>query len=456
MLPERFTERMKNILGDEYAAFASALEEPSVRAVRVNETKVSVERFLELTALNLSPLSYASYGFIPEDCEGIGNTPEHHAGMFYVQDPGAMATATALEVKRGWKVLDTCAAPGGKSSQLASLIGEEGFLHANEYVPKRAKIIVGNLERLGVKNAVVTSLDTAELARMYDSYFDLVLCDAPCSGEGMFRKYDEAVTEWSEENVALCAKRQREILNNCAETVKHGGYLLYSTCTYSVEENEECVAEFLATHSDFRLEKVSDALAAVSSSGLPIHGASTELTRRFYPHKSRGEGQFIALMKRDENGENMQTPLYKSAEIAPSKAELPIVKAFLCDTLKQAPSGKIIKQGEGFALIPDGIILPPKSVFMAGVMLGEIRGKNFIPHHQFFSAFGNDFIRKENLRCGDARIAKYLHGEEIPAGEATGSGYVAILYEGVALGGGKLSSGVIKNHYPKGLRTQNS
>ena len=456
MLPERFTERMKNILGAEYAAFASALEEPSVRAIRVNETKVSVERFLELTSLNLSPISYARYGFIPESCDGIGNTPEHHAGMFYVQDPGAMATVTALEVKRGWRVLDTCAAPGGKSSQLASLVGDEGFLHANEYVPKRAKIIVGNLERLGVKNAVVTSLDTAELARMYDSYFDLVLCDAPCSGEGMFRKYDEAITEWSEENVALCAKRQREILDNSAKTVKHGGYLLYSTCTYSVEENEECVADFLAHHPDFGLVEVGGALSAVSSSGLPTEGAHTELARRFYPHKSRGEGQFIALMKRDDDGENMQTPLYKSAEILPSKTEMPIIKAFLSETLGKIPSGKIIKHGEGFALIPDGISLPPKSVFMAGVMLGEIRGKNFIPHHQLFSAYGNDFIRKENLKRGDGRVAKYLHGEEIPACEVIGSGYTAVLFEGVALGGGKLSSGVIKNHYPKGLRTLNS
>ena len=209
MLPEKFKKRMKDMLGDEYDAFETALGEKNVRAIRVNETKISVNDFLDKTGLALSPISYAEDGFIPDDCEGIGKTAEHHAGMFYVQDPGAMATVKAVKIEKGWKVLDACAAPGGKASQLASAIGEEGFLLANEYVPKRAKIIVSNFERLGIKNAVVTSLDTSTIGETYPCYFDLVLCDAPCSGEGMFRKYDEAITEWSEENVLLCAERQR-------------------------------------------------------------------------------------------------------------------------------------------------------------------------------------------------------------------------------------------------------
>ena len=453
MLPEKFTERMKNLLADDYGEFIAALEEPSVRAIRVNETKISVENFKERTRLTLTSLPYIDCGFIPEECTGIGNTPEHHAGMFYVQDPGAMATVTALEVQRGWKVLDTCSAPGGKSSQLASLIGDEGFLHANEYVPKRAKIIVSNLERLGVKNALVTSLDTAELTKMYDSYFDLVLCDAPCSGEGMFRKYDDAITEWSTENIEICAQRQREILNNCAPTVKAGGYLLYSTCTYAPEENEECIADFLDTHPDFEIQRVSPALEEVTSSGISVRDHNTHLTRRFYPHRSRGEGQFIALLKRSENSDNMQTPLYKDSAIAPSKAEIAVINQFFKDNLSATPKGRIIKQGNGYALLPEQVLLPGRSVFMAGVMLGELRGKNFIPHHQFFSAYGQDFIRRENLGRDDVRVEKYLHGEEISAAEASGSGYVAVLYEGASLGGGKLSSGIIKNHYPKGLRT---
>ena len=259
MISEVFLNRMKNMLGEEYAEFERALSEEAVKGVRVNTAKVSVEDYLSVTELDLTPLSYTDYGFIPKNADGIGTTAEHHAGMIYVQDPGAMATVTALDVKRGWRVLDACAAPGGKASQLAALVGDEGFVLANEYVPKRAKIIVGNFERLGLKNAVVTSLDTAKLADMFSAYFDLVLCDAPCSGEGMFRKYDEAVTEWSEENVTLCAERQREILANCAGPVKAGGYLLYSTCTYSKEENEDTVRTFLDSHPEFSPEPVKEA-----------------------------------------------------------------------------------------------------------------------------------------------------------------------------------------------------
>ena len=253
MIPEKFSERMKEMLGDEYATFESALSEKNVRGVRVNTAKISPEDYKSVTELDLSPIPYADYGFIPHDAEGIGTTAEHHAGMIYVQDPGAMATVTALDVERGWRVLDACAAPGGKASQLAALVGDEGFVLANEYVPKRAKIIVGNFERLGIKNAVVTSLDTAKIAEMFSDYFDLVLCDAPCSGEGMFRKYDEALTEWSEENVRACAERQSEILSNCAKTVRHGGYLLYSTCTYSKEENEDTLRAFLDSQPEFSL-----------------------------------------------------------------------------------------------------------------------------------------------------------------------------------------------------------
>ena len=306
MLPERFLKRMSEMLGDEYPDFEKALSEPNVRAVRVNETKISVERFLSLTELAVSPIPYAREGFIPSNTEGIGKSPEHHAGMFYVQDPGAMATVKALDIQKGWRVLDACSAPGGKASQLATAIGDDGVLLANEYVPKRAKIIVSNFERLGIKNAVVTSLDTAKIGDMFDSYFDLVLCDTPCSGEGMFRKYDEAVEEWSEENVRLCAERQTEILNNLAGSVREGGYLLYSTCTYSPEENEGVVADFLKDHPNFSLCTVREELISATADGI----MGMKEARRFYPHKTPGEGQFIALMKKGGNTGKMSTILY--------------------------------------------------------------------------------------------------------------------------------------------------
>jgi NOL1/NOP2/sun family putative RNA methylase len=446
MLPERFLKRMAEMLGDEYPDFEKALSEPNVRAVRVNETKISVERFLSLTELDVSPIPYAREGFIPESADGIGKSPEHHAGMFYVQDPGAMATVKALDIQRGWRVLDACSAPGGKASQLATAIGDDGVLLANEYVPKRAKIIVSNFERLGIKNAVVTSLDTAKIGDMFDSYFDFVLCDAPCSGEGMFRKYDEAVAEWSEENVRLCAERQTEILDNLAGSVREGGYLLYSTCTYSPEENEGVVADFLKDHPNFSLYPVKDELVFATADGI----MGMKEARRFYPHKTPGEGQFIALMKKGENTGRLPTILYKESLKLPTKDELAVVTKFLKENLSATPSGRIIKWGEQLALIPHDLPIPPYSVFMPGIMLGEVKKGNFFPHHQLFSALGSEFIRREELTRGDPRVQKYLRGEEIDT-DLPG-GWCAVLYEGVPLGGGKASGGKIKNHYPKGLR----
>ena len=438
---------MKKMLGENYADFEAALAEENVRGVRVNTAKISVEDYHKATELNLSPIPYADYGFIPKNSDGVGTLPEHHSGMIYVQDPGAMATVTALDVKRGWRVLDACSAPGGKASQLAALIGDEGVILANEYVPKRAKIIVGNFERLGIKNAVVTSLDTARLAEMFSSYFDLVLCDAPCSGEGMFRKYDEALTEWSEENVAICAERQQEILANCAKTVKGGGYLLYSTCTYSQEENEDTVRAFLDSHSDFSLVPVSDKLIASTSDGL----CGMSDARRFYPHIAPGEGQFIALMKKDKNSDVLPTMLYKEELKSPSKDEIRTVEKFFSEAFESIPKGRLIKSGEQIVLIPHDLPIPNFSVFMSGVLVGEIRKNILFPHHQLFSAYGKDMKLRVDLKKGDSRIAKYLRGEEIDTDEQK-SGWCAVCYEGVPIGGGKISSGKVKNHYPKGLR----
>ena len=447
MLPEKFKERMRDMLGEEYPAFESALEEPNVRAVRVNESKISVADFLSSTSLSLSPINYAHDGFIPDSADGIGKSPEHHAGMFYVQDPGAMATVKALDIKKGWRVLDACSAPGGKASQLASAIGDEGALLANEYVPKRAKIIVSNFERLGIKNAVITSLDTAKITDMFRGYFDLVLCDAPCSGEGMFRKYDEAITEWSEDNVKLCAGRQTEILNNLAPTVKAGGYLLYSTCTYSKEENEGVVSEFLTSHPEFSISPVNSDLKSATADG--IDGLVE--ARRFYPHLTKGEGQFMALLQKNDNAEDSSCVLYKENLKLPTKEELTVVKKFLAENVIGEISGRFIKWGEYVALVPHSLPIPPCSVFMTGVVLGEVKKGNFFPHHQFFSAYGKQFKRQENLTKDDVRTEKYLRGEEIDT-NSDANGWCAVTYESVALGGGKISGGRLKNHYPKGLR----
>ena len=453
MLPEKFCERMKKLLGDEYTDFISALEREAVRGARANLNKTDTARVTSLLGDYLTPTDYCDNGFILSDKVKIGHTAEHHAGMIYVQDPGAMATVAAIDIRGDELVLDVCAAPGGKSSQIAERL-TTGSLLSNEYVPKRAKIIVGNLERLGVKNTIVTSQDTADIGKAYSRVFDLVVVDAPCSGEGMFRKSDEALTEWSEENVLACAERQKQILDNVAGTVKGGGRLLYSTCTYSPEENEYVVDYFLKRHPDFHLVRVRPEVERRTSDGIrlaDITAENIEYTRRVYPHVLDGEGQYIALFERADDGK-MSTILYKDAAVPLNKKESAVIEKFFRDTLTEKPDGRLAKYGENIVLISHGLPLPPRSVFMAGVLVGEISGEIFKPSHQFFSVYGGLFKSRLELTKGDPRTDDYLLGREI---EAVGcQGYTAVIYEGATLGGGKASGGRLKNHYPKGLRNK--
>ena len=454
MLSEAFLNRMKLLLGEGYAEFEAALSDAPVRGVRANRIYLTPGELSSLGTLPLSPLEYTEEGFALDSDIAIGKTPEHHSGMIYVQDPGAMSAVEALDIPRGAFVLDSCAAPGGKASQIAAKIGNEGFLVANEYVPKRAKIIVGNFERLGIGNAAVTSLDTAELGKYFDSAFDLVLCDAPCSGEGMFRKSQNALDDWSEENVRACARRQGEILDNIAGLVKGGGYLLYSTCTYSLEENEMTVDGFLERHPDYTLVPVKATLAKVTADGISFDGAQSSelhLCRRFYPHVSRGEGQFIALMQRGEISEKKQTIVYKDAAKPLSKDEKAAIDEFISKNLTGKPDARIVKHGENIVIIQHGCPLLPKSVFMYGTLMGEVQKDVFKPAHHFFSVYGRDFKNKIELDASDPRLERYLCGEEIDV-DASVSGWCAVTYRGVPLGGGKASGGRLKNHYPKGLR----
>lgn len=457
MIPKKFKEKMMCILGDDYPAFIDAIENrDAVRGLRVNLIKTNVESFIRKFPLKIEAIPYADNGFILREEAQMGASPYHHAGMVYMQDPGAMASAASLEIKPDWWVADLCSAPGGKSSQIAERLDENGFLLSNEYVPKRAKIIVSNFERLGIKNAIVTSLDTAEIAKMYSGMFNLVVADAPCSGEGMFRKSAEAVEDWSPENVELCQRRQGEILNNAVRLVAPGGYLLYSTCTYSPEENEEVITRFLGEHKDFALVRLAAAVEENTLPGLQKYAGedvAIEYARRFYPHVSEGEGQFVALMQRDENSEIKQTILYKDESKPLSKQEQTVVDKFIKEALVTTPKGRVTKVGENIVLIPHSCPIPKHGVFMSGVLLGDIKGSTLVPSHQFFSAYGKLFREKLNLTENDERLKQYLAGEEIE--DTLGMhGWCAVLFEGAPLGGGKASSGRIKNHYPKGLRTR--
>lgn len=452
VLPEKFLSRMKKLLGAEYDAFYAALSDGKAeKAVRVNLAKATPEEFLAVSPFAVEAIPFLSEGFFTTE-EKLGQYPCHHSGMIYAQDPSAMATVAALDVDPTWRVLDLCAAPGGKSTQVAARLSGGGHLVANEFVPSRCKALVGNVERLGLPNVTVMNSDVFRIRSLYGSYFDLVIVDAPCSGEGMLRKYEVAGEEWSEENVKMCAARQEELLDNVASTVASGGYLLYSTCTFSVEENEENVDKFLEKHADFHLVPVRPALAAVTSDGIAFDGCKTKdiaLCRRFYPHIFRGEGQFIALLRRDENGDAPHIG-FKSAVTPLSKSDMAAVETFLRENIADTDGLSVMSLSGRPTLLPKDIPVPPHAVFSAGVLLGEVRKGLLLPHHQFFMAYGKRMRRILALSASDPRTLAYLHGEEIDA--CLPNGWAAVTVDGCTVGGAKVSNGRAKNHYPKGLR----
>ncbi len=462
-LPIAFAERMKRLLGSEYDAFEAALSrESAVKGLRVNTHKVAVETFSQNAPFELTPIPYVTGGFIVSEDAQAGKHPYHQAGAYYMQDPGAMSAVAAIPTdvwqKEGMRVLDLCAAPGGKTTQLAALCEERGgVVVANEYVSARSRILAGNVERMGLSNVCVTNTDAAHMAALYPEAFDLVAVDAPCSGEGMYRKNDLAITEWSEANVRMCAERQREILAEAVKCVAAGGYLLYSTCTYSTEENEEIVAWILRTYNDFSIVPCHEAVVSHTADGLTdfdARGEDLSLCRRFYPHVCAGEGQFVALLKRADGAD---APTKRAPTVLLPKALEKTAQDFLRQTLGHTLTPLLCDRGTVFtlpALESTPLTLPPHAVAM-GVPLGEERKGRIVPHHHFFMAFGKELCSRVILAPDDARVRKYLAGEEIDI-PAELSGYAAVLLtlgdEVLTLGGGKAVGGRLKNYYPKGLR----
>ncbi len=446
-LPTEFIKRMKAMLGDGYGDYEKVINEPPVKAFRVNTDKISLSDFEKINPFGNKKISYVQNGYYL-DYEKAGNHPFHHAGMIYVQEPAAMAPAECIDIAPDSKILDMCAAPGGKSTQLKNKLGDGGVLVANEIIPSRCKILTGNIERLGLKNCVTTCMETARLAEIFSNTFDIVMVDAPCSGEGMFRKEQAAIDEWSYENVKKCAARQKNILENAVKCIKSGGTIIYSTCTFSLEENEMTVDAFLKSHPDFEIIPVKQEVRNATCDGIKFDGCTCEnihFARRFYPHKNAGEGQFMAVLH--HKGEKMSELCIRKNQ--PPKTN-PVLLEFLDDTLESYNQDDIVFYGDTPVFYSGDIEIQKGTAFMCGVTIGEIKKNYVLPHHQFFSAFGSQFKRKIDLDPNGEDIIKYLHGEEIKTDCV--NGWAAVTVCGVALGGAKVSGGVAKNHYPKGLR----
>lgn len=429
------------MLGGEYGDFFRAVNDNAAVKAAFLSPRVSEKEFSEGFPGIREKIPFCGRGYII-DCDLPGKSPLHHAGAFYVQDPSAMATVCAVPVKSGAKILDVCAAPGGKSVQLSFLTGDEGLLISNEINKSRVRALLSNAERMGLRNTVVTSLTAENLGKMYRGYFDIVLADAPCSGEGMFRKYGVALDGWSEKKVASCAALQREILSDICETVADGGYLIYSTCTFSEEENEECIKDFLSSHPDYTPVGVNPALLPYTRKG----NGDMDFCRRFYPHIYPGEGQFFCVMQR--RTEDTPEILFKSAYKKPGTEEERLLREFLrenttaeFETVHSAPDGLRVLSSEHPV---------PCGAFSYGVNLGKAERGRFIPHHQFFSAYGEYFKRKIVLAPDSKEAALYISGQGFACGAE--NGYCAVFIGSVPVGGGKVSGGTLKNHYPKGLR----
>ena len=445
-LPEKFESRMSKLLGSEFENYINELGKPPVKAFRVNTDKITLEAFKEINPFGNEKIPYVDNGFYL-NYDKVGNHPYHHAGLIYVQEPAAMAPAECVDIEPDWLILDMCAAPGGKSTQLKNKLGENGILVSNEIIASRCKILTGNIERLGFHNTVVTCMDTTRLAALFPHTFDLIMVDAPCSGEGMFRKEEIAIHEWSEENVLNCGKRQAEILDNAARVLNSGGYIIYATCTFSLEENEMTVDTFLQRHPEFEIVPVKKAVEDSTSDGVKFDGCKCEnisLARRFYPHKARGEGQFMALLHHKGEKQAKEAP-----QCNPQKPNK-IVTDFLNDTLTNYNKDFVLEYNGKPIYYNNRLPIKNGQAFCCGVTIGEIKKNYILPHHQFFMAMGDKFKRKIDLAVDSEELAKYLHGEEFETN--CENGWAAVLVDGISLGGVKVTSGIAKNHYPKGLR----
>ena len=417
MLPQAFLERMKQQLGEEYSAFLQSLERPRAVALRFNPLKGEIP---ELPFVQHSvPWEPMGYYYDPQSRPGLH--PYHEAGVYYLQEASAMAPVQLLDPQ-----------PGGKSTQIAGRMEGKGLLLCNEYNPKRAKILSRNIERMGIANAIVTNEHPQHLADRLAGFFDRVLIDAPCSGEGMFRKEEAAVTDWSLETVEMCARRQAEILHSGAKLVKPGGRLVYSTCTFAPAENELAVVAFLDSHPDFEPEPVD----------APWFVPGDNASYRMWPHKLLGEGHFAAVLRRRSGEEDGVVP--EQGQKIPS-----LFAAFAKELGIQLPAGSAITFGQSLYWMPEGTpSLRGLKVLRPGLELGELKKDRFEPAHAL-ALWLHGCANVENVTADSPQIPAYLKGDVIPSQR---KGWCLVTVDGYSIGWGKGDGRILKNHYPKGLR----
>ena len=459
-LPIEFEKKMKAFLGDEWNDFLYSYDNNRFQALRFNTLKVQspeeIMRILKVLGISSDKrVSWADEAYYFDENVRPGKHPYHEMGLYYIQEPSAMSAAALLAPKPGMRVLDLCAAPGGKSTQLATYLGDSGLLVSNEINTQRSRILSQNIERMGIKNVIVTNEDSFVLASHFPGFFNAIQVDAPCSGEGMFRKLPEAIEQWSMENVAICAARQKEILDNAAVMLKPGGVIVYSTCTFSKEENEDVIECFLERHSDFTLEEME----------------------RFWPHKVDGEGHFVAKLvrrgsvdidlKADRKTKKNKNSKNRKNETKPAltKENMKLLSEFLDETISEdmaawIKNSRLVMFGEQLYRLPDmEVDIKGLKVQRAGLHIGEFKKQRFEPSHSLALALKlNDAKNVVKLTCGNPQTIGFFNGQSVMLSDEQAAeckkGWALVCVDGYTAGWGKVNGTQVKNHYPKGLRNK--
>ena len=459
-LPIEFEKKMKAFLGDEWDDFLYSYDNNRFQALRFNTLKVQSpeERMRILKTLKISSdkkVSWADEAYYFDENVRPGKHPYHEMGLYYIQEPSAMSAAALLAPKPGMRGLDLCAAPGGKSTQLATYLGDSGLLVSNEINTQRSRILSQNIERMGIKNAIVTNEDSFVLVSHFPGFFNAIQVDAPCSGEGMFRKLPEAIEQWSMENVAICAARQKEILDNAAVMLKPGGTIVYSTCTFSKEENEDVIEYFLERHPDFTLEEME----------------------RFWPHKVDGEGHFVAKLvrrgcvdtdlKADRKTKKNKNSKNRKNETKPAltKENMKLLSEFLDETISEdmaawIKNSRLVMFGEQLYRLSDmEVDIKGLKVQRAGLHIGEFKKQRFEPSHSLALALKlNDAKNVVKLTCDNPQTIGFFNGQSVMLSDEQAAeckkGWALVCVDGYPAGWGKVNGAQVKNHYPKGLRNK--
>lgn len=463
-LPIEFEKKMKAFLGNEWEEFLYSYDNNRFQALRFNTLKVGKNKSVEEEIAGImdklcipmdKKVTWANDAYYYDEEKRPGKHPYHEMGLYYIQEPSAMSAAALLAPKPGMRVLDLCAAPGGKSTQLATYLGDSGLLVSNEINTQRSRILSQNIERMGIKNAIVTNEDSFVLASHFPGFFNAIQVDAPCSGEGMFRKLPEAIEQWSMENVAICAARQKEILDNAAVMLKPGGTIVYSTCTFSKEENEDVIEYFLERHPDFTLEEME----------------------RFWPHKVDGEGHFVAKLvrrgsvdtglKADRKTKKNKNSKNRKNETKPAltKENMKLLSEFLDETISEdmaalIKNSRLVMFGEQLYRLPDmEVDIKGLKVQRAGLHIGEFKKQRFEPSHSLALALKlNDAKNLVKLTCDNPQTIGFFNGQSVMLSDEQAAeckkGWALVCVDGYTAGWGKVNGTQVKNHYPKGLRNK--